>query len=164
MKNESNKNIHDIQNKIGQEIGADGWEVSAHRAPSDDHAKVQGHIFTNKEFEKLQKGKPALDIEGISYQITEPIGEGDCKHMAFTVPIGISEPSHSKKELADILQENEKGIELRGRHLSLYQAKVEAVNLKEQIKLETDKVKKADLRNLHKELKEILETKAIRVK
>jgi len=141
-----------------------GWEISAHRAPSDDHAKVQGHVFTDKEFKKLQKGERATDIEGENFQITKPIGEGECKHMVFSILLGISEPSQSKKQLADILQENEKGIELKGRHLTLYQAKVEAVNLKEQIKLETDKVKKADLRNLHKELKEILETKAIRVK
>jgi len=34
--------------------------------------------------------------------------------------VGISEPSHSKKELADLLQENEKGIEIRSKHLTLY--------------------------------------------
>jgi len=141
-----------------------GWEISAHRAPSDVHAKVQGHIFTNKEFEKLQEGKPAVDIEGAKHQIAEPIGEGECKHMAFAVLIGICEPSHSKKELADLLEENDKGIELRGKHLTLYQAKVEAKKLKEQIQSENDKAKKADLRSLLKELKEILETKAIRVK
>jgi len=142
----------------------EGWEISAHRAPSDVHAKVQGHIFTNEEFEKLQKGKPAVDVDGIKHQITEPIGGGKCKHTAMPFLIGISEPSHSKKELADLLQENEKGVEIRGRRLTLYQAKIEANKLKEQIKSENDKVKKADLRNFLKELKEILETKSIRVK
>jgi len=142
----------------------EGWEISAHRAPSDIHAKVQGCVFTNEEFEKLQEGKPAKDIDGVQHQIVEPIGEGECKHMAMPFSIGISEPSQSKKELADLLAENETGIEIRGKHLTLYQAKVEAVKLKEQIKLENDKVKKADLRGLLKELKEILEAKAIRVK
>lgn len=142
----------------------EGWEISVHRAPSDVHAKVQGHIFTNDEFDKLQQGKPAVDIEGAKFQIATPIEAGECKHMAMPVLIGISEPSHSKKELADILQENEKGIELRGKHLTLYQAKVEAKNLKEQIKSENDKAKKKDLQGLLKELKAIMETKAIRVK
>jgi len=142
----------------------EGWEISAHRAPSDLHAKVQGCIFTNAEFEKLQQGKEAVDIDGVKHQIAEPIGEGECKHTAFPFLVGMSEPSFSKKELADLLQENDKGIELRGKHLTLYQAKVEAKNLKEQIKTETDKTKKTDLRGLLKELKGILETKAIRVK
>jgi len=142
----------------------EGWEISAHRAPSDIHAKVQGHIFINKEFKKLQEGKPAVDVDGVKHQITEPIGKGECKHMAFPILIGISEPSHTKKELAELLQENERGVEIRGKHFTLYQAKVEVKKLKEQLKLENDKVKKTELRNLLKELKEILETKAIRVK
>ena len=149
---------------IGEELNMDGWEISAHRAPSDIHAKVQGCIFTNKEYEKLQKGECAVDVDGIKHQITEPIGEGECKHIAYPCLIGISEPSLSKKELSELLLENETGIEVRGRHFTLYQAKVEAVKLKEQIKTETDKTIKADLRSLRKELKEILETKAIRVK
>jgi hypothetical protein len=142
----------------------DGWEISVHRAPSDIHAKVQGCIFSNSEFEKLQKGMPAIDLEGLKHQIAKPIGEGECKHIAFSVIIGISEPNYSKKQLADILQENEDGIEIRGRHLTLYRAKVEAKKLKELINSENDKIKKADLRNMLKELKGILETKAIRVK
>jgi hypothetical protein len=142
----------------------EGWEISAHRAPSDIHAKVQGCIFTNKEFEKLQKGESAVDVDGIKHQITEPIGEGECKHIAYPCLIGISASAHSKIELAELLQENETGIELRGKHFTLYQAKVEAMKLKEQIKKETDKTRKATLRSLRKELKEILEIKAIRVK
>ena len=142
----------------------EGVEISAHRAPSDIHAKVQGCIFTNSEFEKLQEGKLATDIEGVKHQISEPIEEGECKHIAMPFLIGVSEPTHSKKALKELFDENEKGIELQGKHFTLYQAKIEAQKLKEQIKDETDKNKKADLRSLHKELKAILETKAIRVK
>ena len=151
--------------KSGKKIDEkSGWEISAHRAPSETHAKVQGCIFTDKEFDKLQEGKEAVDVEGVKCQISEPIGEGECKHFYFPVLIGISEPSHSKKELKELLEENERGIELQGEHFTLYQAKIEAERLKEQIQNETDKAKKSDLRNLRKELKEILETKAIRVK
>lgn len=142
----------------------EGIEISAHRAPSDIHAKVQGCIFSIKEFEKLQEGKPAVDVDGVKHQITEPIGEGECKHMFYPILIGISEPALSKKQLADLLQENNNGIELRGIHFTLYHAKVEAMNLKEQIKSENDKVKKADLRGLLKELKDIMEAKGIRIK
>ena len=142
----------------------EGVEISAHRAPSEAHAKVQGCIFTEKEFDKLQDGKEAKDIDGVKHQISEPIEEGDCKHTAMPFLIGVSEPSNSKEYLKELLEENEKGIEVQGKHFTLYQAKIEAQKLKEQIKDETDKAKKADLRSLHKELKAILDTKAIRVK
>ena len=140
-----------------------GWEISAHRAPSEIHEKVQGHTFLNLEFEKLQNGDVAVDTEGVKHQISEPIGEGECKHMFFPIIIDISEPSFSKKELKELLEENKKGVELRGKHFTLYQAKIEAQRLKEQIQKEEDKAKKADIRGLLKELKTVLETKAIKV-
>jgi len=142
----------------------EGFEISAHRAPSETHAKVQGCMFTKKEFEKLQEGKLAVDIEGVKHCISKPIGEGDCKHLFFPILINISQPAHSKDYLNELLEENEKGIELRGKHFTLYQAKMEAQKLKEHISNEMDKVKKADLRSVHNELKAILKTKAIRVK
>jgi hypothetical protein len=142
----------------------EGYEISAHRAPSEIHAKVQGCIFTKNEFEKLQEGKEAVDIEGTKHQISEPVMEGECRHMFFPFLIGISEPSQTKEDLKRLFEENENGIVLHGKHYTLYQAKVEAEGLKDKIKNEADKIKKADMRSLRKELKEILETKGIRAR
>jgi len=142
----------------------EGWEISAHRAPSDDHAFVQGAVFTDAEFQKLQSLEPAVDTEGNKHQLQSAIGDEGCKHITYPFTIGVSGPTYSKKELKELLEENEKGIELNGKHYTLFQAKLKAERLKDQITDESDKVIKAEMRSLRKGLKEALETKSIRVK
>ena len=41
-----------LQDAIGEQINADGKEISVHRFPAPDHAPVQGHIFYNDEYEQ----------------------------------------------------------------------------------------------------------------
>ena len=50
-----------VQEQFGEEFDSDGVEISVHTAPADDHAEVQGHQFSNKEFEKLQETGIAKD-------------------------------------------------------------------------------------------------------
>jgi len=113
--------VQGIQGKLAEDIGADGVEISAHQHCAEDHAPFQGHTFTSSEFEKLQNGEVAEDIDGEKFQTDRAIGQYNCRHLYFPVLLGISEPSFSKSELEAINTRNEKGFTYNGQHLTLYQ-------------------------------------------
>jgi len=178
--------VQDIERKLGEEIGSDGVEISAHQHSAEDHEPIQGRTFTNEEFEKLQNGEEAHDIEGEVFQTDRPIGMWNCRHLFFPVLIGISEPSFSREELEAMKERNEDGIEFQGEHYTLYEAEQEQrrletamrherenLNLLKEVR-ETDpaiehdyqksKARLAELRDEYKQLGATLEPKAIRMK
>jgi tetratricopeptide (TPR) repeat protein len=178
--------VEDIQHKLAEEIGTDGWEISAHEHCAVDHIDLQGHVFTNEEFEKLQNHEEAVDIEEESFQIDRAIGDWNCRHIAFPFLIGISEASFSKKELEALKERNQDGIEFHGKHYTLYEAEQqqrqletamrherENLNLLKEVR-ETDPIMEhdyqkskhrlADLRDEYKKLGAVLEPKALRMK
>jgi len=114
--------VHEVSNKVGEELGSQHTEVSAHIAPADDHADIQGQVFENSEFEKLQAGEIAEDIDGNKHQTIRPIGFWNCKHVIFPFFLGISERAYEQKDLNNYLKNNEKGIEWNGERISLYDA------------------------------------------
>lgn len=111
-----------MQDAIGEQIGADGKEISVHRFPAEDHAPVQGHIFTNEEYEKLQNEDYSVDVNGNQFPPMErAIGMWNCKHFTFSVVIGVYPPNYTQEQLDKILQENEKGYTYEGKHYTMYQ-------------------------------------------
>ena len=76
----------EIQNGAGQQFGSDGVELSAHQFPAPDHALVQGHIFSNEEFEKMQNGEDTTDIYGETFiGFERPIGAWNCRHYTNSI-------------------------------------------------------------------------------
>lgn len=89
----------------GEQFGSDGIELSAHAISAPDHVDVQGRQFSNAEFNKMQNGESCADIKGNKYAGFErPIGEWNCKHFAFPIIIGISQPAHTDEELSSLKQ------------------------------------------------------------
>ena len=89
-----------IQDKIGEELGADGVEISAHIYCAPDHEDVQGRQMTNAEYAKW-------DAEH-AYPKRQ-IGKLNCHHFVFRVLLGIQEPIHTPEELDRMKEENAKG-------------------------------------------------------
>lgn len=112
-----------VQNEIGKEIGADGVEITVHQFPAYDHAPVQGHQFTNEEFEKMQNAQNFEDVEGQKFVGFErAIGTLNCRHFTYAIKVGFTPPVYSKKQLAQIIENNEKGYTLpSGKHLTMYE-------------------------------------------
>lgn len=113
---------------IGEEIEADGIEISVHSNPADDHAEVQGRQFTIEEFEKLQAGEEAKDYEGNVVQIGHskkggyrPISEYNCYHYTFAVVLGVNKPEYSNEQLQNINETNEQGFEFEEEHYTNYE-------------------------------------------
>ena len=115
------------QEIVGEQFGADGVEITTHEFPADDHAEVQGHIFTLEEFARLQNEGMAYDINNkfydlhTKYDTFRPISQMNCYHSVFSIVIGLDEPRYSQEELDKINERNEKGFDFEGKHYTMYQ-------------------------------------------
>lgn len=129
------------QELIGNQFDFDGYEVSVHENPAEDHADVQGHIFTIEEYNKLNNFGEATDINGRfidihnKYGDFRQIGTLNCYHEVFTIVIGVSKPRYTQKELNKINTNNKKGFEFEGRHYTNY----EGTQLQRKLELEIRK-------------------------
>lgn len=114
------------QELIGAQFESDGVEISVHENPAEDHENVQGHIFTNEEYDKLDNFGVAKDINGRiidihnKYGDFRPIGELNCYHEVFSIVIGVSKPRYTQEELDKIIASNNKGFEFEGKHYTNY--------------------------------------------
>lgn len=137
------------QELIGQQFESDGKEVTVHLYPAPDHEDVQGHLFTNEEFVKLQEDGVAIDINGNEYDMHlhsdsfRPIGEMNCYHNAFSIVLGVDEPRYTQEELNKIKEDNKKGFEYERKHYSLYQG----TQLQRRLELEIRKTRETDILN-----------------
>jgi hypothetical protein len=100
----------DIQEQIGEELGADGVEISAHSPCAEDHLHIQGQQFTKKQFERING-----DLE-------RPIGEYNCRHFVFSVILGVQTPSYSKKMLRNFRNESLAKVNYNGKTYTKYEA------------------------------------------
>lgn len=115
--------IQDTTNKINKEIfeelGCDGYEVSAHSGARPSHAVAQGkqYALTKKDSEKYGVGYWYDEVDG------EPIAElwddYNCRHSYFGIILGVSEPNYTNKELQDYQNEN---VLYKGKKMPLYEA------------------------------------------
>ena len=108
--------VEQLEEHLHDEMGATGWELSAHEACAKDHEPYQGRQYTNMQYERLNG---TADNPGI---LKRRIGTLNCKHIAFPVFIGIQEPIYSKEQLAEMKERNKKGVDFEGKHYSMYEA------------------------------------------
>lgn len=141
---------NELQNQFGEEYGADGVEVSVHLNPAPDHAEVQGRQFSKEEFEKFQNDQDARDYTGKLFTADfeghdrRSISEYNCYHYIFNIVLGVNAPEYNNEQLKRIIDDNNKGFELDGKHYTNY----EGTQL--QRKLESEIRKQKDLQILGK--------------
>lgn len=123
------RELHNENQKLlGAEFGADGYEISVHSNPAIDHEQVQGRQFSLAEYDRLNSGLEAKDYKGKTYTLDHdgkngyrPISELNCYHYIFSIVLGVSEPEYSDKQLKEIIDSNNKGFELDGKHYTNYE-------------------------------------------
>lgn len=119
--------IHAIQqameDEIGRQINANAKELSVHENSALDHEPIQGHVFTNEEFDKLQNNDDFEDIDGNSFSgLARVIGQWNCRHFAHSFIIGVSKRRYTQKQLDANIERNHKGYSLpNGKHLTMYE-------------------------------------------
>lgn len=125
------QNIIDATNQIaqnasimmGEALGYDAIELSAHLRSAPDHEPVQGRVFLKAEFDKMQTGADFVDVDGNHYMgFGRPIGEWNCMHIAMSFSTEHSVRRVSDAQLRDWKSSNDKGCEIDGKHYSTYQA------------------------------------------
>lgn len=103
-----------MQEQISQQnhddLGANGWEISAHAASAPDHEPIQGRQYSDKEYEALNNS------------LARRIGTLNCGHAAFPIILGVSSPQYTEAELADMRRQNADGVTYEGKHYTMYEA------------------------------------------
>ena len=118
---------NESQQLFGKEFDSDGVEISVHLNPAPDHELVQGRQFSNEEFENFQNDRKATDYTGMVFEPEfeghdrRSISEYNCYHYIFSIVLGVSKPQYSKEELKKIMDDNDKGAELDGKHYTNYE-------------------------------------------
>ena len=128
------RELHNEEQRLfGEEFDADGVELSVHFNPAPDHEEAQGKQFSNEEYEKLQTTGIAttydnkqvdmhLELKDGSSALTfRPISKHNCYHYTFAIVLGVSEQAYSNEELKKIIDDNNKGFELDGKHYTNYE-------------------------------------------
>lgn len=133
-------NIRDInqqaQNELGDQYGADGKEITVHEHSAPDHEPIQGHQFTNAEYEKLQNSEPFEDVKGRNFSaIKRHIGQYNCRHFAYSIILGINKPNFTDEELQANMDRNQKGYtDENGKHRTMYECTQEQRRLEREIR------------------------------
>lgn len=100
-----------IQERIGEELGSDGVEISAHSPCADDHLPYQGRQFSKKEFEKINSN------------LERPIGDRgyNCRHFIFSIILGVNRPSYTNKQLKGLREDSLREVEYEGKKYTAYE-------------------------------------------
>lgn len=111
------------QELIGEEIGADGVDISAHPNSAPDHEPVQGRRFDLENFRKMQAAQSFSDVDGHHYVgFDRPITQWRCRHLVFYILLGVTRRMYTEEQLKSWEAENQKGCVIDGREYTNYQA------------------------------------------
>jgi hypothetical protein len=103
-----------MQEKISRQnhddLGCDGWELSAHDASAPDHEPYQGKQYTDEEYTRL------------NFSLLRRIGTLNCGHAASPIIMGVNSPQYTEKELEKFRKDNEAGVDFDGKHYTKYEA------------------------------------------
>lgn len=103
MQEQVSRTVHD-------QLGCDGWEITAHANSAPDHEPIQGRQFADEAYQALNNS------------LRRRIGTLNCGHAAFPVILGVNQPQYTAEELETFREDNEKGVTVDGVHYTGYQA------------------------------------------
>lgn len=92
------------------ELGCNGWEISAHANSAPDHEPIQGRQYSD------------ADYEALNASLTRRIGTLNCGHLVSPVILGVNSPQYTEAELQKFREDNAKGVIYEGRHYTGYEA------------------------------------------
>ena len=117
---------HRISEQNGEELGADGWEMSAHSGSRPSHAVYQGRQYTQEQYERI---------------IKPLISEPNCRHVVFPIILGVSEPVYTEEELQNI---DQPPFTYEGRTYTAYEASQQMRKMERAMRKQKDRCIVAD--------------------
>lgn len=135
--------IRQVQQKaqelIGEEIGADGVDITAHPNSAPDHEPVQGRRFDLVNFQRMQTGLDFEDVDGNHYEGFErPITQWRCRHLIYYILLDVTKRMYTDEQLQKWSAKNQKGCTIDGKHYTNYQATQLMRNLETEIRRQKD--------------------------
>lgn len=135
--------IRQVQQKaqelIGEEIGADGVDITAHPNSAPDHEPVQGKRFDLVNFQRMQAGLSFEDVDGRHYLgFARPITQWRCRHLVYYILLDVSKRMYTDEQLEKWKAENQKGCMIGGKRYTNYQATQLMRNLETEIRRQKD--------------------------
>lgn len=116
-----------VQERVGEELGADGVEISAHSPCAEDHLFINGRQFSKKEFEKINSN------------LERPVGEYNCRHFVFSIVLGVSRQSYTNKQLKQFREDSLREVEYEGKKYTAYEATQVQRKLETEIRRQKDR-------------------------
>lgn len=117
---------HRISEQNGEELGADGWEMSAHSGSRPSHEVYQGRQYTQEQYERI---------------IKPLISEPNCRHDVFPIILGVSEPVYTEEELQNI---DQPPFTYEGRTYTAYEASQQMRKMERAMRKQKDRCIVAD--------------------
>lgn len=121
-----------MQEKISQathdQLGCDGWEITAHAMSAPDHEPIQGKQYSDAAYTALNNS------------LRRRIGTLNCGHAAFPILMGVNSPQYTQAELEKFRTDNEKGVTVDGVHYTGYQATQMQRSLERAIRRQKDRI------------------------
>lgn len=105
-----NNMSREIKQRNHDDLGCDGWEISAHEFSAPDHEPFQGRQYSDEEYAKIQ-AMLVRDFETFS-----------CHHDVTGIIMGVNEPQYTEEQLEEMRRRNEEGFIIDGKHYTGYQA------------------------------------------
>lgn len=148
-----------MNRNIEEELGCDGYEVTAHTGARPTHAEEQGKQFA------LNKENASKYGVGLWSDVEELWEEYNCRHSYFGIILGVSEPQYTDKELKELKNAT---VKLDGKEVPYYEATQKQRAIENNIRKTTRSIKtlqkagldstiqRAQLRQLQKEYTSLL--------
>jgi len=99
-----------VSQTVHDQLGCDGWEITAHANSAPDHEPIQGKQY------------PDAAYQALNGSLRRRIGTLNCGHAAFPILLGVNHPQYTPAELEAFRRDNEKGVTVEGVHYTGYQA------------------------------------------
>lgn len=119
IQNTTNQMNRDIE----EELGCDGYEVTAHIGARESHAKWQGKQYATNDIDAKKYGiknwNDIVDSELGFQPIKELWDDYNCRHTYFGIILGISEPQYNNTELKEF---KEATVTLNNKKVPYYKA------------------------------------------
>lgn len=112
---ECNQNMSDM---LGEELGADGYEISYHSNPRPTHEEMGGRQYAIGNGRKIN-GKyypPFSSVEGL-------LSDYGCLHFKFPIILGVSVPAYSDQELKAMKEQSKQKVMFEGKEYTMYECK-----------------------------------------
>lgn len=120
---------NNVSEKNHDDLGCNGWEISAHYASAPDHEPYQGKQYTDEELEALES------------TLSRRFGVLNCGHIKFPVVIGKTKPMWSEEDLKAMKQSNKDGCSYNGQHFTTYEATQTQRQIERRIRKQKEKIR-----------------------